>query len=203
MEPSSSSPNNQSEAHASSPARGEDVEATDAAFVANLTLHQGALYSYLNSLLPGDSEVTDILQRANLVLWQKRSEFEPESNFRAWALAVAYWEARAWMTERKRKGWLIFDQDLAQSIMERYVSETPGHGRDSRAVLKALNFCLAKLSERDRLVIFQYYQQGKSLAQSSVAIGRSPGALKVALHRIRGALRKCLEYSLAKGAATE
>ena len=44
------------------------------AFVSDLTAHQGVLHAFLVSLLPGNPDVDDILQRTNLVLWEKRGK---------------------------------------------------------------------------------------------------------------------------------
>ena len=77
------------------------------------------MHAFLISLLPGVQDVDDILQRTNLVLWEKRIQFAAGSSFKSWALAVSHWEARAWMTERKRGDWLVIDDDLAQQIISR------------------------------------------------------------------------------------
>lgn len=93
--------------------------ASDPEFVSELTGHQEVLHSFLISLLPGVADVDDILQRANLVLWEKRVPFASGTSFKSWALSVAYWEARAWMSERKRGDWLVVDDELARQIIRR------------------------------------------------------------------------------------
>ena len=93
--------------------------ASDPDFISELTSHQEIMHAFLISLLPGVPDVNNILQRTNFVLWEKRAQFAAGSSFKSWALAVSYWEARAWMTERKRGDWLIIDDDLAQQIISR------------------------------------------------------------------------------------
>ena len=169
----------------------------DTDFVANLTSHQGMLLSYLNTILPGEPEVQDIAQRASIVLWKKRAEFKPGTSFKSWALSIAYWEARAWMSARKRKGWLIFDEDLVQAVTNRFTEqeELPECGNGDS--IDALRQCLAKLRESDRLIVVNHYQHDKSLAECSRILGRNREALKKALFRLRAVLRRCIKAQLA------
>jgi DNA-directed RNA polymerase specialized sigma24 family protein len=48
-------------------------------------------------------DARDVLLETNLVLWQKIGEFEPGSNFGAWARKIAYFQALAFLRDRKRK----------------------------------------------------------------------------------------------------
>ncbi len=164
-------------------------------FVANLTSHQGAILGYLNSLLPGDPEIADIAQRTSVILWEKRHEFEEGTNFKAWAFSIAYWEARSWMTQTKRKSWLIFDEELVEKITTRSLAISDNSPASDH--LDALRLCLGKLKESDRLIIISHYQHGKSLAECSRVLGRSRDALKMALFRLRAGLRRCIESEIA------
>lgn len=167
----------------------------DSDFVGNLTSHQGAILGYLNTLLPGDPDVADIAQRTSIILWEKRTDFKPGTNFKAWAFSVAYWEARAWMTQAKRKSWLIFDEELVEKVTARSLAGSKDQGENDH--LDALRHCLSKLNESDRLIILTHYQQGKSLSECSRVLDRSRDALKMALFRLRAVLRRCIESELA------
>lgn len=179
--------------HPSSAAVSDD----DDQFVAQLTSHQGVLLAYLNTLLPGNPEVSDIVQKTNLVLWNKRADFQHGSSFRAWAFSIAYWEARAWMTTSNRKAWLLFDTDLAQGVLDRFIAESDTDTDSSSDSMDALRLCLSKLRESDRLIIVNHYQHEKSLADCSRVLGRSREALKAALFRSRAALKRCIKSQLA------
>ena len=172
----------------------QPTPASDPEFVTELTGHQEMLHAFLISLLPGCPEVDDVLQRANLVLWEKRAQFQAGSSFKAWALAIAYWEARAWMTERKRGDWLVVDDLLAQQIIRRIEAEPRS---SPNAAVHALRACLAKLRDADRLLVITHHQHGNSLAECGRIFDRSPGSLSVSLVRIRAALRRCIKSLLA------
>lgn len=163
-------------------------------FVANLTSHQPALHAFLTSLLPGVPAVEDILQQTNVVLWEKRADFEPGTNFKAWAFTVARWQARAWLTSQKRRNWLVFDDELAQALSARFAAAQPEEASES---LTALRHCLSKLRESDRLLLLSHYQHGKSLKKCAELFDRSANSLKVALFRLRAGLRRCIESQVA------
>lgn len=169
-------------------------ESDESLFVAALAQAQSALHAFLISMLPGQPEVEDILQRANTVLWKKREEYDPSGSFDSWALAVAYWEARAWMTERKRENWLLIDEDLVESIIENLVAEPKG---PPNADVEALQTCLGRLRDKDRLLFLSHHQHGKSLRECGQVFERPPESLKVSLFRIRAALRRCITSQLA------
>ena len=164
------------------------------AFVSELTAHQGVLHAFLVSLLPGSPDVDDVLQRTNVVLWEKRGTFQAGTNFKAWALAVAYWEVRARLTERKRGDWLVIDDELAQAILHRF-AEVPA--RPPGAAVSAVRSCLGKLADPDRLLVLSHHQHGKSLRECGRIFNRSPNSLSVSLVRIRAALRICVKAQLA------
>lgn len=148
------------------------------------------MHAFLISLLPGVSDVDDILQRTNLVLWEKRAQFASGTSFKSWALAVAYWEARAWMTERKRGDWLVVDDELAQQIISRIEAQSHPSANDA---VSALRNCLAKLRDEDRQLVLSHHQHDKSLADCARIFKRSPESLSVSLVRIRAALRNCIK----------
>jgi RNA polymerase sigma-70 factor (ECF subfamily) len=163
---------------------------SDPEFVSKLTGHQEVMHAFLISLLPGMPDVDDILQRTNLVLWEKRAHFVAGTSFKSWAMSVAYWEARAWMTERKRGDWLVVDDELAQQIIRRIEAQPLPSANDAVSALRA---CLAKLRDDDRLLVLSHHQHDKSLAECSSIFERSPESLSVSLVRIRAALRRCIK----------
>ena len=58
-------------------------------FIGHVMEHQRELYAFILSMLPNLTEADDVLQETNMVLWRKREEFEPGTNFGAWARTVA------------------------------------------------------------------------------------------------------------------
>lgn len=168
----------------------------DDEFVGLLTGIQGQLHAFLTSILPGERCIDDVLQQTNLVLWQKRGTFQLGTNFRAWALAVARWEARAWTTRQNRAAWLSFSDELTERLMARF-EEGGGAATSDNAVLDLLRGCLSKLKEKDRLLVISHYQHEKSLQECARIFARGADSLKVTLFRIRQVLRRCIDAQLA------
>lgn len=167
-------------------------------FVTELTAHQPALQAFISSLMPGDPGTDDVLQRTNITLWRKRDEFTPGTNFRAWSFECAKWTMRAYLKEKQRKNWLVFDDDLARAVTERMAERIPSTTDASQV---ALRVCLSKLRDSDRELLLSHYEQGESLADCSKRCGRTVGTLKVALFRLRAGLRRCISERLALEAA--
>ena len=65
-----------------------------------LANHQGALFGYIAFLVGRVDDVPEILQQTNLALLRKAVEFQPGSNFLAWARGVAYFEVLTFRRER-------------------------------------------------------------------------------------------------------
>jgi SAM-dependent methyltransferase len=94
------------------PDQPDETTVAEEEFVAELTAHQSSLRAFILSLMPGESDVDDVLQRTNITLWRKRETFTLGTNFRAWAFEVAKWNVRSTFKDKKRKHWLVFDEEL-------------------------------------------------------------------------------------------
>lgn len=164
----------------------------NAAFVSELTNHQGDLWAFLCSLMPGHPDVADVLQKTNMVLWNKQGQFVPGTNFRAWAFKIARFEMLHHLRSRRRDGWIPFDEELADTIAE----ELPAALPPSHERLSALESCLSRLRDQDRRLLEHRYRKGSNLDDFAKGCGRSVSSLSVTLFRLRAALRKCVEGAL-------
>ena len=168
-----------------------------------ITDAQRRLYAYLVTLLVNLDDVDDVLQETNLVLWQKSDEFDmPDApdkaaeQFSAWAMRVAYYQALARMKRRQRDR-LRFDESLIAQLAEIAAERVAQH--DDRRV--ALLRCMDKLPDTDRTLIKRRYSDNLSPAVIADELGRTRHAINQAMYRIRAALIRCVEKSLARGGA--
>ena len=165
----------------------------DTEIVTLLTEHQSGLRLYIASLLPGESSVPDVTQQANATIWKKRDEFELGTNFKAWAFSIARYEVLNFRKKQARDARrLMFSDELEEII----AAEMEHQVEDFGLRQGALQQCLGKLKPKDRELIRHRYFDGTPLKEYAAAIGRSPGGLKVTLHRLRNALRICIERQL-------
>ena len=158
--------------------------------MALLVAHQPLIRAFVISLLPGLPEAEDVIQNTNQVLWAKRDSFTLGTNFKAWALATARFQAMATQQKLHYERRQPLDDDvmdlLAERPMELEVAEL-------NQQLGELNDCISQLQIRDQELILNRYWKKTALQDYARETGRSIGALKTGLHRIRESLRLCLE----------
>ena len=113
----------------------------DTAFVTQLTEHQLGLQLYVRSLLPGDPAAGDVAQQTNTKLWEKRSQFEMGTNFKAWAFSIARYEVLNYRKSQARDSRLVFSGELEEIIESELAEPNP----NLRLRHEALRECLGKL----------------------------------------------------------
>ena len=164
-------------------------------FVSLMVQHQRTLLAFILGLMPVRADAEEILQRTNVILWKKRDDFELGTSFRSWAFTVARWETRAFVREKGRKSWLVYDDEVASLLADRLAS-VPVPGLGERAV--ALRRCLSGLSPEHRALIVARYQEGLSFGECAERFDRSEGGLRVTLHRLKTTLRRCIVKRMGK-----
>ena len=160
-------------------------------FVSELTVNQSRIRAFLVSLMPGSPDIGDVLQETNLVLWKSRGRYRPGSNFLAWAFTIARLELLHHRTRMKRQPLTALSDELLDLLAGE--SSEPG---DHEIYLRSLESCKAKLPENQRQLIDLRYQPGYSLEAHAQETGRKAGTLRIALLRIRAALRECIEQKM-------
>jgi RNA polymerase sigma-70 factor (ECF subfamily) len=170
-----------------------ELDATQQAeFVSQIARHQSALHAYIISLMPGVDGVDDVLQETNLVLWEKRGTFEPGSNFRAWACAIARYRVMGHRRKLARQGLPLFDDALAEQL----AAECEAEPEELTDRIRALEHCLGRLPEKERALIDNRYFSDSHLDEYAAQCGRPVESLRVSLFRIRAALKKCITGEL-------
>lgn len=170
---------------------GPDGEQQREEFVQLLTRHQIGLLRYITALVGNPDTATNILQDTNLRLWQKVDEFEPGTNFEAWATRFAYWQVRAFMRDRGRDRH-VFSEELVSQLSEHSGAEA----ENLDATLSALRCCLASMRPSDRELVSMRHGRDCSIKDLSMRLGKSPSAIKGLLLRARRTLRRCIEFRL-------
>ncbi|MCC9601889.1 sigma-70 family RNA polymerase sigma factor [Stieleria sp. JC731] len=161
-------------------------------FIRCLTESQTRLYGYVYSLLGDHSLAADVVQETNLVLWRKMDEFVPGQSFLRWAFGIARFQVLSHYRDQKRDR-LLLDSELVEVIGRE--SELQAEGFDSFRL--ALRPCLKLLAPNHRSMIEQRYFHSMPIAEVAERCGRSVGAIKTALVRIRQQLGNCVQKRLA------
>jgi RNA polymerase sigma-70 factor (ECF subfamily) len=167
--------------------REESRDICDERFVQLVTQHQRPLYLYILSLVPYRTEAEEILQEANLLIWQKRHEFDLGTNFRAWACQFAYHTVLKFRSRKHRDSKLFSDE-----LVEKLASESAGRSDSSESRQRALERCLAGLHASDQRLVALRYQEGVSVIEVAKKMGRPVNSVYQSLCRIRKALVQCV-----------
>jgi len=169
------------------------IESTE--FIQLLTSHQSRIYAYVLSLVFDPDQANDVLQQTNAVLWQKHQEFKSGTNFVAWSFRVAHFQVLAHRKSISRDRH-VFDDDLIQDVA-RVAEESNATFLVRQSMLRK---CLEKLSESHRELIRMRYSVGANIATVAEEIGKSTGAVKQLLFRIRTMLVDCVNFAMTQEA---
>ncbi len=161
-------------------------------FAELLASEQNRLRRVIRSIVFCSAATADILQRVNLIAWEKQNEFEQETNFRNWINAIVRYEILAHRRDRARKKEIMLSEETAELMF--LSNDDVEDDREGEA--EALKECIKTLREEDRALLRERYSNTGTLKVYAEKTGRSEAGLRVTLHRLRQALRKCVKLRL-------
>ncbi len=158
-----------------------------------LTALQRSLYVYIVSLIQKPVDAEDILQNANCVIWEKLDQFDPETDFTAWAYSIARYEVMTWRKKMARDRLQFSDDTLDRLAIasEDFMSVTSSR-RD------AMHDCMGKLRDQDQQLIHQQYTEQLKVREIAAEAGRSEKSVYHSLSRIRQSLLECIKRTLSR-----
>ena len=151
------------------------------------------IYSYILSLLSNSHDAEEVFSEVSRILWEKFDKYESGTNFRAWAMKVAYFKVLRFVDDRKREP-AIFDTMFFQTI-DRLASENSQLLDDQ---YRALADCVGQLRPGDRQLLELRYAEGATTKGVAAALGRKIDAVYKALGRIHQKLFDCITSRLAE-----
>jgi len=162
-----------------------------------MTRHQRQIFSYIYALVPNRDDAEDLLQETSLVICEKFQEFEPGTDFVAWACQIAYWRVK-YSQQRFMRSKVVFDQEIVD-VLAKTVDDMADELDDRH---EALGLCLQKLHPRDRDLLMARYEPGGGVKEAARRTGRTVTTAYKALSRLRKLLLDCVSTRLAdKGTA--
>ncbi|TWT66125.1 sigma-70 family RNA polymerase sigma factor [Allorhodopirellula solitaria] len=171
---------------------------SQAEFVGLLTSNQAAITLAVRCLMPGDRGADEVVQQTNAKIWQKRSDFEAGTNFRAWAATIARYEVLNYRKQQARDARINFSSELEQQI----VADAAEFEDDFSERHSALRECLGELKPDSRELLMSRYEGDETLADLASRVGRSVGGIKVTLCRLRTTLSACIQRRLQASEGT-
>ena len=164
----------------------------EAEFTERLQESRSRLYSYLFALARNASDADDLFQATATVLWEKFDIFQPGTDFTAWAIRAGELVYRNFARTNRRSR-LMFSTATCDALAETASSTAA----DSASRMAALEKCLEKLPENDRLLVKQCYAGEQKIKDVAEDRGCNAGLVYSAIARIRRALVECVERRLA------
>ena len=157
------------------------------------TRHEARVHAFILSLLPNWSDAEEVMQETVTVLWGKFDEFQPDSNYFAWACQIARFEVSRYL-RRQHRHRLEYGPEVLDLL-----TETASEMDDELAARQhALAGCVEKLSEKDRHLVVLRYRDGLKAEGIAGEVGRSVHAVYKAMKRIRRVLYDCVAAALAQ-----
>ncbi|MGN6727108.1 MAG: sigma-70 family RNA polymerase sigma factor [Tepidisphaeraceae bacterium] len=157
-------------------------------FIRLFTANEPRLRGFAMSLIPNRADAEDVLQQANLVLWQKFEQFQVGTNFFAWASRILYLESRDFRKRQLRSRIRFGDEFLEQIADEAATMADELSDRE-----RALGDCIDRLRSDERELLRMRYQSDSDPAGIADTLGRSVEAIYTALSRIRRKLFNCVD----------
>lgn len=157
-------------------------------FLELLTQHDRALGVYVYSLVPRTADADDILQQTKMILWRCFDQFEPGTNFLAWARKTAFHQILTYRRQTKREHLPLSEETL--DALHNEVARLSDQGDDRREALKA---CLAKLPKEHRQLVMLRYFEEMEIEGIAEQIRSTVAAVYRALSRVRFALMECIQ----------
>ena len=173
--------------------RGERIDARrEEQFMQLFLKNQRRIYAFILTLVPNWTDADDLLQESSAVLWRRFGDFEPGTDFVAWALKIARFQVLNYWKKQRRDRARFSDQTL-EALADQLVllGEVANERRN------ALEACLTKLPPRDRQLVELRYQPGATTQTVAERVGRSLQAVYKALNRIHDQLLLCVRRTLA------
>jgi RNA polymerase sigma-70 factor, ECF subfamily len=164
----------------------------DDQYVELLTRHKSQLFRFVFALVNSLPDAEDVFQQAAITMWDKFGEFEPGTDFYAWACSIARFKALDFFKAKGRQR-LYFSDELIEEIAQRNRWDP----ELDQAKLRALANCRGKLSENDQQLLAACYGGGGSIRDAASQLGRPVGSVYDSLSRIRRALYGCIKRTLA------
>ena len=69
----------------------------------------------------------------------------------------------------------------------------PEEAEDKTADIARMNDCIEKLPPGKKAIVWSFYVEERSWADIAATCGRNEGAMRVEMHRLKEALKKCIE----------
>lgn len=157
--------------------------------------HQGAVRAYVGAYVRRGDVVDDLSQEVFLSAYRSIESYSAaESTFRIWLLGIARHKVLNFLRDEARRR-ARHDSALNIELRRMRVADLESEANDPEHVemqMRVLRRCLDNLPGRSRQMVDAFYFKSSNAVQIAVDQNTTGNAVRVALARIRRALRDCM-----------
>ncbi|NBW97541.1 MAG: sigma-70 family RNA polymerase sigma factor [Planctomycetia bacterium] len=146
---------------------------------------------FIGALVADFSVVDDVVQETFMTVTAKAGDFEPGSNFRAWAWAIA--KIKILEVSRANSRQSILAADVVEALCAR---DEAVDWNALDALLIHVRACVETLAPKARLAFELRYKNAHRPPEIARRMNWTANAVHVALSRARVAVRECVERRL-------
>lgn len=165
-----------------------------AAFGLLVRQHEGRIRAFLAVRLPASHEAEDLAQETFLVAYRRLQDFDESKPLGAWLHGIALRLLQNHL--RKRKPEAIGHVAELNALVAEELERQQADGREEDR-FAAVRLCLGELDEESSGLMKARYEEDLPLQVLCSRFGKKHSAMTMWLHRIRLALRSCVERKLA------
>jgi RNA polymerase sigma-70 factor (ECF subfamily) len=161
--------------------------------------HQARIRAYLGACVSSPASVDDLAQDVFIAAYKSIHTYRRDSSLGDWLIGIARHRALRHLRDearrRAREGTSV--ADLLAELRAVDLEQSSEDARSFDLRVAALRQCLESLPPDGSRMVTGFYFERRSIREIARNLRRSEGALKVALLRVRDALRRCIEGRLA------
>ena len=170
------------------------VAARHSQFLEHFVKHESSLFAFVVSRGIRGSGADDVLQSIAMVLWEKFDDFEPGTNFKAWAFSVARIEILRFVGDQKRHSRLIrLDAATLDELESLEMEEPDGLVSYRRDILLE---GVSKLGDNAKSLVRLRYGDGLPIDEMAEQLRATSAAVRVRLFRVRKWLGNCVQANI-------
>lgn len=164
------------------------------AFAELIRRNHGSVRAVLYRYFRDDDEIDELAQRAFISAFRSIDQFRGDARFGSWLVAIARRQAAMYLREESRRR--KHEASAGELVLQRWSDDSSDGEEDTESKLATLAECLRLLPPHSHDAVQQFYFERQSIDSIAASQGRSAGATRMLLMRIRRTLAKCVKQRL-------
>lgn len=161
-------------------------------FIRYFVAHRHQIYMFVFAQVCNKPDSEDIFQEVSTVLWRKFDQFQPGTNFLAWARQIARHLVQDYRRRHARRMTIALDEGLMEDLVQQY-----DHVQDDiEDRIEALRHCITKLDDPNRELIQQLYRQSQAPRQIAASCGVTVQRIYQRLGSVHEVLMRCIHRTI-------